>query len=104
MSSSFYLCWALVPADGILLIIYLKLQHLFINWAAVPAGQALKASTAASPNVIGHSSTELNFVALFFFVALNLTDIFSFEIKLKKLNLLKNENWILGLNYVDIRW
>ena len=65
MSSSFYLCSALVPADGILLNNCLKHQHLFINWASVPAGQAMKASTAASPNVICHSSTKLNSIKLF---------------------------------------
>ncbi|MBP6025636.1 hypothetical protein, partial [Ferruginibacter sp.] len=39
--SSVYLYWALVPADGILLIIYSKLQLLVINWAVVPARLAM---------------------------------------------------------------
>ena len=34
-------------------------KFLFINWALVPAGQAMKASTAASPNVGCNSSLIL---------------------------------------------
>jgi len=45
---------AFYPADGILPVISLKLQLLFINLASVPGRQLVNSPTAAILNVVSH--------------------------------------------------